>query len=100
MSQKSRLIGGIDFGPIWVMSGTLNFDGKGWPFHKMLRRLFPKRFTFDGFTFVAKTTTLSPRAGNMPMQTDGITPQEWFPACIIIEWWQRLWGVMLNAVGL
>ncbi|MEK9151373.1 MAG: hypothetical protein AAB547_01970 [Patescibacteria group bacterium] len=100
----SKLIGGIDFGPIWVMSGTLNFFGGGWPFHKVLKKLFPKGFRFDGITFVAKTTTLHhrifPQAGNLPMREDGITPKELFPTCIIIGWWQWLWGVMLNAVGL
>ncbi len=95
-----RKIGGIDFGPIWVMSGTLNFFGQGWPFHKWLKKLFPKGFAFEGMTFVTKTTTLEPREGNMPMQEDGITPQEWRPSCIILGPWQWLRGVMLNAVGL
>lgn len=95
-----KLIGGIDFGPIWAMSGTLNFFGEGWPFHKLYKKWFGERFSFDGITFVAKTTTLEPRIGNMPMREDGITPQEWRPGCIILGPWQFLTGVMLNAVGL
>ena len=95
-----KKIGGIDFDPIWVMSGTLNFFGKGWPLHRVLKKLFPQGFAFEGITFVAKTTTLHQRNGNMPMQADGITPQEWRPKCIILGPWQWLLGIMLNAVGL
>lgn len=91
----------IDFGPIWTMSGTLNFFGQGFPFHRTYRKIFRKGFAFDGITFVAKTTTLNPRAGNMPTKnSDRMTPRDWRPACIIFGWWQWLWGVMLNAVGL
>jgi dihydroorotate dehydrogenase len=93
-------IGGINFGPIWGMSGVQNFFGEGYPFHTIYQRLFPKGFVFNGITFVAKTTTLEPREGNLPMQEDGITPQEWRPTCIILGPWQWLFGVMLNAVGL
>lgn len=93
-------IGSINFGPIWGMSGVQNFFGEGYPFHVICRRMFPKGFVFDGVTFVAKTTTFHPREGNLPMQQDGITPQEWRPACIILGPWQWLFGVILNAVGL
>ncbi len=95
-----RIIKNIDFGPIWGMSGVQNFFGEGFPFHKICRNLFPTRFTFQGVTFVAKTTTLFPRAGNMPTKKDGITPRERKPTCIILGPWQFLTGVMLNAVGL
>jgi dihydroorotate dehydrogenase len=55
---------------------------------------------FEGTTFVAKTTTLSPRQGNMPRQNDGIRPKEWFPRCIYLTVRTWLMGVVLNAVGL
>lgn len=86
--------------PVWCMSGVLNFFGEGFPFHKILRWLFPKRFTFDGTLFVAKTTTLPPNKGNMPLKEDGVTPRDVRPICIAIGLWQWLCGVMLNAVGL
>lgn len=86
--------------PVWGMSGVQNFFGEGYPFHAIIKRLFGKRFTFDGALFVAKTTTFAPHAGNMPMQDDGVTPKDFRPACIIAGPWQWLSGVMLNAVGL
>lgn len=54
-------------------------------------------FRFEGSTFVAKTTTLRPRKGNMPLREDGITPEELFPKCVKIYFRK---GVVLNAVGL
>jgi dihydroorotate dehydrogenase len=47
-------------------------------------------------TFVAKTTTLSFREGNMPLEDDH-TPEELFPKCIVVKPFK---GVVLNAVGL
>jgi dihydroorotate dehydrogenase len=52
---------------------------------------------FTGCTFVAKTTTLNFRVGNMPMRKDGITPKELIPECIIVDFWRK---IMLNAVEL
>lgn len=84
----------IDFGPIFDASGVEGFFGEGYAHHKFLR---PLGLNFNGCTFVAKTTTLNARAGNMPMKEDGITPKEWKPKCIKIYFRK---GIMLNAVGL
>lgn len=86
---------GINFGPIWGASGVQGFFGEGYPNHRYWR-LFPG-FDFTGMTFVAKTTTLLPRAGNMPLGEDKITPVEFMPKCIVVKPFK---GVALNAVGL
>jgi dihydroorotate dehydrogenase len=37
---------------------------------------------------------------NMPLQGDGITPEEWFPRCIHMGWRGIIYGTLLNSVGL
>jgi dihydroorotate dehydrogenase len=37
---------------------------------------------------------------NMPLQEDGITPEEWFPRCIHMGWRGIIYGTILNSVGL
>lgn len=83
----------IDFGSVFDASGVRGFFGEGYWYHIILR---PFGLDFRGSTFVAKTTTLLPRKGNMAMGS-GYTPKEWFPRTIIIK--PRL-GAALNAVGL
>lgn len=82
---------GIDFGPIWGASGVQGFFGEGYWYHKYIPGL-----NFDGITFVAKTTTLEPRVGNMPLRQD-FSPREWKPKCMAVK---PLKGVVLNSVGL
>lgn len=84
----------IDFGHVLCASGARNFNGQGWWFHPWLKWL---GLDYTGSTFQAKTTTLEPRAGNMPLEADGLTPKERQPRCIIVK---PLKGVALNAVGL
>jgi len=96
--MKAVRIGSIAFPRFFVASGAGGFFGEGYPFH----RLPPWRFVKgwwerEDVVFTAKTTTLKPRAGNMPLKADGITPQELFPRCIIAK---PLSGHVLNAVGL
>lgn len=84
----------INFGKVLDASGTRNFDGKGWWYHPYLK---PFGLNFNGATFVAKTTTLNSRRGNMPLAFDGMTPLEHFPKCIKVN---RSQNIALNAVGL
>lgn len=90
----------IDFGRVINASGARGFFGEGYPFHRYFR---PFGLDFEGSTFVAKTTTLNARLdpsqklGNMPLRPDGITPEEFKPACIKVRLWP---GITLNAVGL
>jgi len=84
---------GIDFGNVLGASGVQGFFGEGYWFHKMWH-LFG--LNFDGMSFVAKTTTLLPRKGNMPL-TRHYTPRYLFPGCVKTK---PLQGIMLNSVGL
>lgn len=84
---------GVDFGNVLGASGVQGFFGEGYWFHKVLS---PFGLNFAGMTFVAKTATLLPRKGNMPL-TRYYTPRQLFPRCIKTK---PLRGVILNSVGL
>lgn len=84
---------GIDFGKIWGASGVQGFFGEGYRFHTLFK---PLGLDFGGITFVAKTTTLAPNLGNMPLRAD-FTPSELKPKCIVVR---PIKGAVLNAVGL
>jgi dihydroorotate dehydrogenase len=71
----------------------MGFFGEGYWFHDYLR---PLGLDFHGTTFVAKTTTLLPNAGNMPLDNEW-RPIERRPKCVIVK---PLKGVALNSVGL
>lgn len=92
----SLILRGIDFGCICVSSGTLNFFGNGWPYHRLYQKIFGSYFDFKGATFIAKTTTLNERAGNMPLN-EALMPKELKPKCIKVNFSK---AIMLNAVGL
>lgn len=84
---------GIEFGRVQNASGARGFFGETssfkWPVNNPAN--------WQGSTFVAKTVTLRKQIGNMPMQKDGITPQEKKPSCIYIDKENNL---TVNAVGL
>ena len=84
---------GIEFNPVWGASGVQGFFGEEYWFHDIAR---PLGLDFDGATFVAKTTTLNPHEGHMPLKED-LSPKELFPKCIVIKPFK---GVALNSVGL
>lgn len=84
---------GIDFGRVWGASGVQGFFGEGYWFHSLFR---PVGLDFKGMTFVAKTTTLDKRAGNMPLDQD-FRPRQLFPGCVIVKFRS---GITLNSVGL
>jgi dihydroorotate dehydrogenase len=86
-------LNGIDLGRALCSSGARNFFGNGYPFHRWLGPLAPD---FRGSTLVAKTTTLGPRAGNLPLDDD-LMPTEARPACIVVNFRR---AAVLNAVGL
>lgn len=98
---------GIEFGNPFVGAGTLNFFGEGWPFHRLLKILFPNSFNFTGATFVAKTMAMEERMpkrgeegqgkGNLVLDPATLQPVSWFPDCIYVRF---LAGEVLNAVGL
>lgn len=86
---------GVDFGYVMNASGARNFFGQGYWFHPWLR---PIGLSFDGATFVAKTTPLDPRMGNMATKNDdGMTPKKLFPDCIVVDHRRQ---TVLNAISL
>ena len=92
--KKPNGSGHIAFSPIFCAPGSLGFFGEGYPWHRVAKLA---GMTFKGTTFVAKTATLKPLAGNMPLKKDGLTPQEIKPKCIEVY---PQSGHVLNAVGL
>lgn len=91
-TDRTMKLRGIDFGHVLDASGVRGFFGDGYPFH----RLVPFGLSFDGSTFVAKTTTLDPHRGNITTRADGLTPRV-RQRCVKVDWRR---GVVLNAFGL
>jgi dihydroorotate dehydrogenase (NAD+) catalytic subunit len=84
---------GVEFGHVFNASGARGFFGEGYWYHPLA---WPFGLDYEGSTFVAKTTTLGARAGNMAL-TDKWRPYALIPDCIVVK---PLKGVVLNAVGL
>jgi dihydroorotate dehydrogenase len=80
-----------------LASGTLGFSGEGYPYHRII---YPFVQTAKYLSmFVAKTVTVDPVKGKMPLKRNS-SPAKLRPDCIFIDfkrWWR---GGMLNAVGL
>jgi dihydroorotate dehydrogenase len=87
---------GIEFGNVFNASGALNFFGQGWNYHHIFKPLFGKRFSFNGSTFNAKTSTVCGRYGNMPLKRN-LQPKEIAPRCVKVYPFKKM---ILNAVGL
>ncbi len=85
------IVRGVDYGHVLNSSGARGFFGEGYWFHRLVPGL-----RYSGSTFVSKTTTLGPRAGNMPLRPD-FRPAELVPKCVVVRPFK---GVTLNAVGL
>lgn len=85
---------GVEFGSVFNAAGARNFFGDGYWFHRLPSPLRPD---FRGATFVAKTTTLARRLGNMPLVSGTTKPREWFLRSIALNWRK---GIAVNAVGL
>jgi dihydroorotate dehydrogenase len=84
---------GVEWGHVFNSSGGRGFAKEGYWFHTLSR---PLGLRYEGSTFVAKTTTLMPRKGNMPLDDD-YRPRSLAPSCVVVK---PLKGVVLNAVGL
>lgn len=85
---------GVNYGTVFNAPGARGFAMEGYPFHRIWR---PLGLDWTGSSFIAKTTTLEKRAGNMPLGADGITPRELKPRCIATDF---VGGHVINAVGL
>lgn len=85
----------IPFGSVFCAPGALGFFGEGYSYQRILRLLFGD--IWSGVTFAAKTVTGEPRAGNLPLGRDQISPLEWLPRSICIKFGS---GHVLNGVGL
>lgn len=90
---------GINFGNVFNVSGARNFFGPNkiggdWRQHRPLK-LIPG-YSWEGSTFISKTTPLKPRIGNMDLRQD-LQPVEFFPSCIYIDYFK---AIALNDVSL
>jgi len=83
---------GIDFGHVLDASGARGFFGDGHLFHPFVPGL-----SFDGSTFVAKTTTLHAHRGNANLCRDGMTPRVVPQRSVKVNLRK---GAVLNAYGL
>ncbi len=80
-----------------LASGTMGFFGEGYLYHKII---WPFAWlTKNSAMFVAKTVTVDPIIGNMPLK-DNSSPKSLRPDCVFIDFKRWLRGGMLNAVGL
>ena len=99
----SAVLRGVDFGPVRNTSGALNFFGEGYRYPWYIRAMSfgrdSTRALRERATFVAKTTTLDPRAGNMPLDAK-LQPRAKRPDCIFANFRSFRHAAMLNAVGL
>jgi len=86
----------VNFSNCFLASGSLNFFGEGYWYDNWFKVFVPGFKVIDRVTFVAKTTTLNYRAGNMPLKNN-FQPRELKPKCIKVYPFK---GVILNAVGL
>ncbi len=88
------ILRGIRFRNVFNASGARGFAKEGYWFHNLWRRF---GLNYAGSTFVAKTTTLNSRMGNMAFSSKTLQPQNLVPKCIIVK---PIAGVTLNAIGL
>jgi dihydroorotate dehydrogenase len=86
----------IAFSNCFLSAGSLNFFRDGYWYDDWFKVLVPGFKMIDKISFVAKTTTLNPRIGNMPLDKN-FRPQELKPECIKVYPFS---GTILNAVGL
>lgn len=96
---------GIEFGNVFLASGSRNLDGKGWK--QDIFCSWHPGFNFNNATTILKTFTVDERMpkektkgqgkGNMVIDPNTFQSKNWFPDCIKIDF---LRDRMTNAVGL
>jgi len=90
---------GINFGKVFNVAGGRNSFGSGsigggWRQHKPLK-LIPG-YSWKDSTFISKTTTLHPLAGNMALRSD-LQSEKYLPDCVYVDW---LKAIVLNDIAL
>lgn len=84
----------IGFRPVYNAAGARGWHGEGYTFHQAFKLL---GLSFADCGLMSKTTTLNANPGNMPLRDDRLTPKEFKPKCIWVDFRK---GLVLNAVGL
>lgn len=95
----SLILKGINFGGVFNSSGARNFFsngeiGHGWRQHRLLK--YMPGYSWDGSTFIAKTTTLEGRLGHLNLGSD-LQPKSFIPDCVYVDWTK---AIVLNDVSL
>ncbi|MDP8265909.1 MAG: hypothetical protein P9M07_03060 [Candidatus Aceula meridiana] len=91
----------VDFGSVFVASGTRNTHGQGWRHHRAYK--FIPGFTFEGTTLITKTFTATERMdsenakGNLKLNRKTLMPIHLFPDCVKSNLWKE---ETYNSVGL
>lgn len=94
-TQSTIDLRGILFPKVCCAPGALGFFGEGYWFHDYARYL---GLNWKNTGFAAKTMTLEPRPGNMPLGGNfKVTPKQLVPKCIVVK---PRSGHVLNAVNL
>ncbi|MDP8266905.1 MAG: hypothetical protein P9M07_08220 [Candidatus Aceula meridiana] len=91
----------VDFGSVFVASGTRNTHGQGWRHHRAYKYI--PGFTFSGTTLITKTFTATERMdsenakGNLKLNRETLMPIHFFPDCVKSNFWKE---ETYNSVGL
>lgn len=90
---------GTDFGRVFNSSGARNFFpvgkiGNGWRQHRLLK--YAPGYSWDGSSFIAKTTTLEGRPGHLNLGSN-LQPKSFMPDCVYVDWAK---AIVLNDVSL
>ncbi len=90
---------GIEFGSVFGASGVTGFfSGAEYPHHKIYKKLFRKKFNFEGMTHVSKTATAFKHKGHTRLANDGYSVKRLFPSSVYFL--LALFNILLNAIGL
>lgn len=80
-----------------VGPGAGGMYGEGYPYHRYPPFCFNRGwYNRTDLVFQTKGISAFAEEGNMPLKYDGVTPEDFFPRCIYVDFWTRH---VCNAVG-
>lgn len=88
--NQNMILRGVDFGKVWCGAGVLGFVGEGYWWNALYRK-----FLLNHITFVSKTITADPHAGNVRLNKK-FRPASIFPETLRINFFT---GLVTNRFG-